>query len=73
MQSFIIQKIEEIAFAKVTPEEPLWSSRTLDSITLVELIVELEAEYNVKVPFNEIVLEHFETVARMVKYLESKR
>ena len=44
----------------------------LDSISIVELVVELEKEYNIKVPFNEIVTENFETVERIVSYLKSK-
>lgn len=72
MENFIIEKIEEIAFSKVKPDDFLWTTKILDSITLVELIVEIETEYNVKVPFNEIVEENFETVSRMVNYLKSK-
>jgi acyl carrier protein len=44
----------------------------LDSITIIELVVELENEYNIKVPFNEIVTENFETVEQIVLYLKSK-
>ena len=73
MEEFIIGKIQEIAFASVAPEDALWTSKVLDSITLVELIVEIEGEYNIKVPFNEIIEEHFETVSRMVKYIESNQ
>lgn len=73
MENFIIDKIQEIAFASVAVDDPLWTSKVLDSITLVELIVEIESEFNIKVPFNEITEDHFETVSRMIKYIESKK
>jgi len=73
METFLIDKIQEIAFTKVTPEESLWESRVLDSITIVELVVEIETEYGISIPFNEIVVENFETVERMVNYINSKK
>lgn len=73
MEKFIIDKIQEIAFAKVKIDDLLWSTKVLDSITLIELIVEIEGEYNIKVPFNEIIEENFETVSFMINYIESKK
>jgi len=73
MEKFIIDKIQEIAFAKVKIDDLLWSTKVLDSITLIELIVEIEGEYNIKVPFNEIIEENFETVSFMIIYIESKK
>lgn len=73
MEAFLIDKIQEIAFAKVGKSDPLWSSKVLDSITIVELAVEIENEYGIKIPFNEIVEENFETVENMMKYIASKQ
>jgi acyl carrier protein len=73
MEKFIIDKIEEIAFSRVKPSDSLWQEKVLDSITIVELVVELEAEFGVKIPFNEIVEDNFETVERIVTYLNSKK
>lgn len=72
MEKFIINKIEEITFTEVSPTDSLWEEKVLDSISIVELVVELEKEYDIKVPFNEIVTENFETVERIVAYLKSK-
>jgi len=72
MEKFIIDKIEEITFTEVGPTDSLWEEKVLDSITIVELVVELENEFKIKVPFNEIVTENFETVERIVTYLKSK-
>ncbi|MNJ86140.1 D-alanine--poly(phosphoribitol) ligase subunit 2 [compost metagenome] len=73
MEEFIIDKIEEIAFSRVKPTDSLWQEKVLDSITIVELVVELEAEFGIKIPFNEIVEDNFETVERIVTYLNSKK
>ncbi|MNJ84367.1 D-alanine--poly(phosphoribitol) ligase subunit 2 [compost metagenome] len=73
MEQIIIDKIEEIAFSRVKPTDSLWQEKVLDSITIVELVVELEAEFGIKIPFNEIVEDHFETVERIVTYLNTKK
>ena len=69
----VIDKIEEIAFSRVKPSDSLWQEKVLDSITIVELVVELENEFGIKIPFNEIVEDNFETVERIVNYLNSKK
>lgn len=72
MEKFIIDKIEEITFSAVQPTDSLWEEKILDSISIVELVVELENEFHIKVPFNEIIVENFETVERIVNYLNTK-
>lgn len=73
MIEFLTSKIEELAFSNVEPDDSLWNSRILDSITIVELVVEIETEYGISIPFNEIVLENFETITNMVNYIEGKK
>ena len=73
MDQFIIDKIEEIAFSTVTVDQELWESKVLDSITLIELIVEIELEYQIKVPLNEIIVENFSSVNKMITYINSKK
>jgi acyl carrier protein len=72
MEDFIIKIIRELTFSSVTSTDSLWKDNILDSITIVELVVELEREYNISIPFNEIVTENFETVERISNYLVSK-
>ena len=72
MEKFIIDKIEEITFSQVELSDSLWEEKILDSITIVELVVELENEFDVKVPFNEIIIDNFETVEKIAAYLKSK-
>ncbi len=72
IKDFIIEKIEEISFATVTESDSLWAEKVLDSITIIELIVELESKYGVKIPNSEIIEDHFETVLLLEKYLLGK-
>lgn len=73
MEDFLIAKIEELAFSKVEVNDSLWQSKILDSISIVELVVEIENEYGISVPFNEIIEDNFETIANMIKYISSKQ
>ena len=73
MENFLISKIEELTFTVVTKDQSLWTSRILDSITIVELVVEIETQFSISVPFNEIVEDNFETVENMMKYIASKK
>lgn len=72
MEEFIIDKIDEIAFSRVEIGESLWESGVLDSITIVELATELEDEYDISIPFDEIVVENFETVSLIIDYIVRK-
>ena len=73
MEDFLIERIEEIAFSTVTTEDSLWESGVLDSITIVEFATEIEDEYNITIPFDEIVVENFETLELLIKYIKKKQ
>ena len=73
MKSFLLDKIEEIAFSTVEINEPLWSSGILDSITIVELAVEVENEFGIKIPFDEIIEDNFQTVSNLMAYISKKQ
>lgn len=73
MQNFLIDTIEEIAFSTVEKDESLWQSGVLDSITIVELAVEIEKKFNIKIPFDEIIEANFETVGLIMAYIEKKQ
>ena len=50
----------------------LFEARLLDSVRLMELIDHVEKRYGVRVSPMDIVLENFDTVDRMIGYLERK-
>ena len=73
MEAFLIDKIEELAFSTVEKNDSLWQEGVLDSITIVELAVEIEKEFNIKVPFDEIIESNFETVELLMTYIKKKQ
>lgn len=73
MDTFLIDKIQEIAFSNVAIEDSLWESGVLDSITIVELAAEVEDEFGIEIPFDEIVVENFETITRLMSYIKRKQ
>ena len=73
MKEFLIEKIEEIAFSTVEITDSLWESGILDSITIVEFATEVEEEFGIEIPFDEIVTDNFETLERLMKYIEKKQ
>ncbi|MCX6272397.1 MAG: phosphopantetheine-binding protein [Bacteroidetes bacterium] len=69
---FLILKIEELVFYKVSPDEALVTTNLLDSIALVDLAVAIQNETKIKIPFQEINRENFNTVINIIEYLNSK-
>ena len=72
MKSFLIDKIDEIAFSVVEINDSLWESGILDSLTIVEFATEVEDECGINIPFDEIVVENFETLSLLMVYIEKK-
>jgi acyl carrier protein len=72
MEFFLISKIEELAFIRVEKNDSLWNSKVLDSISIVELVTEIEIEYSISIPFNEIIVDNFETINLIMNYIASK-
>jgi acyl carrier protein len=70
MEQFIKDRIEEIAFVQVGIDDKLWTDRILDSITIVELIVELEGEYGIEIPMVDVVEENFNSVRLIMAYIK---
>lgn len=73
IESFIIEKIEELTFTSVTREDKLWTDKILDSITIVELAVALELKYEIKITNSEITMENFDKISDLVQFVTLKR
>jgi acyl carrier protein len=73
MKEFLIDKIDEIAFSTVELDDALWTSGILDSITIVELAAEVEDEFDIKIPFDEIIEDNFETLSNLITYIKKKQ
>jgi len=69
LHTFLISKIEEIAFTKVGLTDPLLSSGVLDSVNVVELSVEIERYLGIQIPFEEINAANFHSIQSISDYV----
>src|SRR5262245_7959373 len=44
----------------------------IDSLTFVELIAHLEQEFSIRIPLDDLDLDHFRSVARIVEFIQTK-
>ena len=72
LEDFLKQEIKNIAFKSVDRKESLIKSGLLSSITVVDLAVSIEEQYNIKIPFTDISKDNFDTIELMIQFLRSK-
>ena len=73
IEQIISQKIVELTYKKVSSvDEELIESRILNSITLVELAVELEKATGLNISFMEINNDNFKSVSAIKKLILSR-
>ena len=70
----IIQLLSEKVHIEVpSVETDLMESGLLDSLTLVSLIAGMEEEFGITIPFEEIELDNFRSVARLADLVSELR
>jgi acyl carrier protein len=59
----------------VTPEveESLFESGLLDSFALPDLVSAIEEEFHISIPDSDLSPKKFESIARIERYLDSRR
>ncbi len=55
------------------PETDLLESGAVDSLAFVNMLLQLEAEFGVKVSLEDIDLEHFRSPVRIARYFASRQ
>jgi acyl carrier protein len=68
----LIQVILEIFLASFelrieSPELDLLEARLVDSVRIVDLVLEIEQRFGVSLPFEELEIEDFRTVSRIAE------
>ena len=58
--------------AEIDETTPLFSSGLIDSFTVTSLIAYIEDETDTTIEQSQVTLENFDTVAGMMRFLESK-
>jgi acyl carrier protein len=72
LEDFLKQEIKNIAFKSVDSKESLIKSGLLSSITVVDLAVSIEENYNIKIPFTDISKDNFDTIELIIAFLHSR-
>lgn len=72
IEQFIQEQVKSLVFKNVGLEESLLKSRLMDSITVIDLAVAIEEKYDLKIPYNEINEDNFDTIVQMVEFLKTK-
>jgi acyl carrier protein len=73
IKQFIVENFYVSDAAALTAETSLIHGGYVDSTGMLEMVGFLEQEFSVQVSEEELVPENFETIARIVAYLEGKR
>lgn len=73
-QAKVIEIIQRVTGNEVNidAEESLFDSGVLDSFALSDVIGEIEKEFSIKVPDSDLNPRKFNTIARIVSYIEGK-
>jgi acyl carrier protein len=74
LEDFII---EEIAFGRgiesIDPDEDLLARGVIDSLAVTQLVAFLEDRYGIRITDDELIPEHFRSLACMEAFVERKR
>ena len=67
----IVEEIAGVAAADVTPEKSFVDDLDIDSLSMVEIAVQAEDKFGVKIP--DVELANLKTVGDAVNYIASKQ
>ena len=56
-----------------SPEDDLLATGVLDSLTLIELLLNLEQHFGMKIPLDELQIEDVRSIQSIANMVESKR
>lgn len=73
MTLFIIEKLVEASGVdEVTVETLLFEEEILDSLSILYLVGEVEEQYGIQIPLEDVIEENFCNVNHIVDYLKAK-
>jgi len=64
---------EEFGLPDIQDDTPLFSSKLLDSMDVLKLIMLLEGGFSIKIPTFEVSLEMFDTVESISRLVQARR
>jgi acyl carrier protein len=54
------------------PDRDLIESGTIDSLTFVDLIANLEQEFSIHIPLDDVDLDHFRSIVQIGQYIQTR-
>jgi acyl carrier protein len=74
-RTLILQSIQAVSGNKTVPadDESLFDSGMLDSFTLTDLALELEAKFKLQIPDADLTPRKFDTIERIDAYIDSRQ
>ena len=74
LRKFIIQNICDAANTlNLKNEENIFEAGYVDSTFAMELIIFIEKQFNIQIPDEDLDLENFSSIDRMVQYIDRKK
>lgn len=70
VKAVIIEQLDVDEEVEITPETSMMKDLDADSLDAVEIMMELEDEFEIEIPDEDA--ESFKTIGDIVKYVESK-
>jgi len=70
----ITNEIELLAKSKIKDDDEIifGKEKLLDSLNVLHILLFIEMNYNIKINTLELTIDNFNTVNKIVKYIESK-
>ena len=63
---------EKLNLIVPSPADDLFASGSLDSLLFAELLFQLEVEYGIRIPLEELELENFQSVERIAAFVAQR-
>lgn len=70
VKAVIVEQLDVSEEVEITPETSMMKDLDADSLDAVEIMMELEDEFEIEIPDEDA--ESFKTIGDIVKYVESK-
>ena len=73
IKQFIIEKLEEASgIDEVKEDSLLFEEEILDSLSILYLVGEVEEQYGIQIPLEDVIEENFCTVNHIALYLKKR-
>jgi len=72
LADFILDELAKGRKVEIKPNDDLLGEGIIDSLGILQLVAFIEEKFNVVIPDEDVVIEHFISVDALSFYLESK-